>query len=188
MRSRPLLLAGLLVSACVTVDNLQSKLRETTSEYNRGIRWGDIDRAADHLPAESQQAFMDQYEMVKEDLVIVDYEMTRLDYDTNTGVATSRARVDWHTDRVLVVKTTEVDQTWQFHDGKFVLVDERRSSGDPLAVFAEAAENPHPYLPGLETFRKRHQIGEENKPEQGRKGKRRRGPAPAVAGRTPGAS
>lgn len=188
MRSRPLLLAGLLVSACVTVDNLQSKLRETTAEYNRGIRWGDIDRAAEHLPAESQQAFLDQYEMVKEDLVIVDYEMTRLDYDTTTGVATSRARIDWHMDRVLVVKTTEIDQTWQFYDGRFVLVDERRSGGDPLAIFAEAAENPHPWLPGLETFRKRHQIGEENDPKAARRGKRRGAPAPTVAGRAPDAS
>lgn len=156
-------------AACISVDNLQSKLRDTTSEYNRMLRWGDIDRAADHLPAESQQAFLDRYESVKDELVIVDYEMTRLDYEPQTGVATSRARVDWHTDRHLIVKTTEVDQTWQFHEGNFILVDERRCSGDPLAVFADEAEDPHPYLPGLEAFRKKHEIGAENHKDRKRR-------------------
>src|SRR5690606_41297727 len=120
--------------------------------------------------------------------VVLDSERTRPSYGTTTGVASSRARIDWHMDRVVVVKTTEIDQTWQFYDGRFVLVDERRSGGDPLAIFAEAAENPHPWLPGLETFRKRHQIGEENDPKAARRGKRRGAPAPTVAGRAPDAS
>ena len=43
--------------------------------------------------------------------------------------------------------------------------------GTPLSVFAEAAEDPHPYLPGLEAYRKEHKIGEKNKYEK--KSKRR---------------
>lgn len=159
----------------MSIDNIQTKLREQTTEYNRELRWGDIDRAADFLPAGAQRAFLDRHERVKDELVIVDYEMTRLDFEPQTGVATSRTRVDWHTDRELIVKSTEVDQTWQLHEGNFVLVDERRSGGDPLTVFADEAEDPHPYLPGLEAFRKKHEIGEENKPKGKSKRKRRRG-------------
>ena len=50
-----------------------------------------------------------------------------------------------------------------------LLVDERRAGGTPLAIFAEVAEDPHPYLPGLEAYRKEHKIGEENKYDKKKK-------------------
>jgi len=159
--------------SCVSGDGLQTELRNATTEYNRSLRWGDFDRAAEHLPVKSQQAFLEQHEAVREELVIVDYEVTRLDLDAGTGVATSRAEVSWHTDRQLVLKTTEVEQVWQFFAGQFVLVDEHRKHGTPLTVFADPAETPHPYLPGLEVFRKEHSIGPENQPEK--KHRRRKG-------------
>ena len=65
-----------------------------------------------------------------------------------------------------------MDQLWQFHEGRFVLVDERRSGGTPLGIFVEAGEEVHPYLPGLAAYRDAHEIG---KDEDGkRRGKRRR--------------
>lgn len=161
---------SVLLVACATGDGLQEKLRDATEGYNASLRWGDIDRAAEWLPAEAQDAFMNRYESVEDKLVVVDYQMTRLDLDKETGVAGSRAEILWHTDRHLVVKSTRVDQLWQYHEGKFVLVDERRSGGAPLAVFAEIGEGPHPYLPGLEAYRKAHEIGEDNK----KKGPKRR--------------
>ena len=149
---------------------MQEKLRDATAAYNGSLRWGDIDRAAEWLPAEARDRFLARHESVDEELVIVDYQMTRLDLDRETGIAGSRAEIMWHTDRHLVVKTTRVDQLWQFHDGDFVLVDERRSGGDPLAIYAEVEEQPHPYLPGVEAYRKAHEIGKDNK----KKGRRKR--------------
>jgi len=171
MRMRKFVAVGLLASlgGCVTAsEGMQTKFRDATSEYNRMVRWGDVDRAAEHLPAESQQAFLDQYEVLRDELVIVDYELVRLDLEPMTGIASCRARVEWHLDRELVVKTTEIDQIWQFHGGKFVLVDERRASGDPLNLFAETAEDHHPYLPGLDAYRKANAIGQENKKKKGK--------------------
>ena len=114
---------------------------------------------------------MNRHEEVREQLVIVEYEMQRLDLDHERGVAASRALITWHTDDVLIVKNTMVDQLWQFHEGDFVLVDERRAGGEPLPIFAEVDEIPHPYLPGLEAFRTAYEIGKENK---GNKKTRRR--------------
>ncbi|MBL8948111.1 MAG: hypothetical protein JNK45_33355, partial [Myxococcales bacterium] len=50
------LLAILGTSGCMTGDGMQTKLRDATTEYNRAVRWRDVDRAAEFLPAESQQA------------------------------------------------------------------------------------------------------------------------------------
>lgn len=153
---------------------MQTKLRDATSGYNRSLRWGDFDRAAEFLPAEAQMRFLARHEQLEEALVIVDYEVTRLDLDKGTGIAASRAEISWHTERELIVRKTVVDQAWQFHEGRFVLVDERRGGGRPLAAFAEPEEEPHPYLPGLQAYRKTHEIGEENEPDRKRRRSRAR--------------
>lgn len=185
MRIALLLPLGLVLSACMAGNGMQTKLRDTSSAYNRALRWGDIDRAAKYLPAEAQQTFMERYDETAEELVIVDYELTRLDLDREKGVAASRAQIVWHLDRELVVRNTLVDQLWQFHEGNFVLVDERRAGGEPLALFAEVEETPHPYLPGLEPYRDAHEIGKENKGRKKSKRRRRRDakpdPAPQIS-------
>jgi hypothetical protein len=161
-----------LLGACATGDGMQEKLRDATMGYNSSLRWGDIDRAVAWLPVGAHDAFLSRYEQVEDKLVIVDYEMTRLDLDKETGIAGSRAEITWHTDRRLIVETTRVDQLWQFHEGKFVLVDERRAGGSPLAIFAERGEVPHPYLPGVEAYRKAHDIGKDNKKKGGKRRKK----------------
>ncbi len=147
---------------------MQEKLRDATSAYNRSLRWSDYDRAADYVPRIAQPGFLALHDDIGKALVIVDYELTRLDLDKETGIAASRAEISWHTDRRLIVETTAVDQLWQWHEGQFVLVDERRSGGAPLAIFAEPGEDPHPYLPGVEAYRKAYSIGEDDKTKRRR--------------------
>jgi hypothetical protein len=173
---RPLSLAlALLVGGCMTGDGMQTKLRDATTEYNKSLRWRDIDRAAEWLPAESQQTFLARQDEYAKELVVVDYELTRLDLDKVTGVAASRAQIWWHTDDSTVVEKTIVDQLWQYHEGKFVLVDERRASGTRLGLFAER-EGAHPYLPGLKRYRKVHDIGVDKK----KLGKKKPPPEPTI--------
>lgn len=157
------LLALFGTTGCLSGDGMQTKLRDASTEYNRAIRWRDIDRAAEFLPAESQMAFLAKNEELQEELVVVDYELMRLDLDKTTGVAASRAQIWWHTDDSTVIETTAVDQLWQFHEGNFVLVDERRSSGERLSLFPDFVEEEHPWLPGLADYRKTREIGEDNK-------------------------
>jgi hypothetical protein len=167
-------LAVLALAACATGDGMQEKLRDTTAAYNRSLRWSDYDRAASHMPPPAQPAFLAHTDELADALVIVDYELTRLDLDKQTGIAACRAEISWHTDRRLIVETTAVDQLWQWHQGEFVLVDERRSGGAPLAIFAEPGEDPHPYLPGVEAFRKDNAIGVDEKTQRQRRREARR--------------
>ncbi len=152
-----------LLGACMSGDGMQEKLRDASAAYNQALRWRDIDRAAEYLPADAQQRFLADHEDVGEKLVVVDHDVTRLDLDKRTGVAASRVVIWWHLDDSTVVENTTIDQLWQWNDGKFILVDERRASGTPLGLFAEVAEKAHPYLPGLAAYRKHHHIGEANK-------------------------
>ena len=136
------------------------KLYDATRSYNRSLRWGDWDRAAEHLPGNAADAFIDSHMKVEERLVVIDYQMTRLEVDKQNGIAHSQVQISWHTDDHLVVRNTTVDHLWQWYEGRWYLVDERRGSGRPLAIFAEvAAGETHPYLPGLEAFRDEYAIG-----------------------------
>lgn len=186
LATRIAVLSTLLASACATGDGMHDKLRDATSGYNRAVRWSDFDRAAGFLPEASQTAFLTDREELDDRLIIVDYELTRLDLDKETGIAASRAEISWHTDRRLILETTSVDQLWQWHEGAFVLVDERRSGGTPLAIFAEPEEDVHPYLPGIEAYREQFAIGKDEKVERRKRRRaRRRGDAPPSSAPTP---
>jgi hypothetical protein len=166
---------------------MQEKLYEATRSYNRSLRWSDYDRAAAWVPATSEFEFMNQHEDLDDEFVMLDYQLTRLNIDKDNGIAHSRVELQWHMDRTLVVETTAVDQTWQWHGGRWWLVEEWRASGEPMPMFAEkpsAGTAAHPYLPGLEQFRETFAIGEDDE----RKGAAKRSAARAKdPGSAPGA-
>lgn len=155
-----LLASSLTAGGCATSDGMIDKLYDATRVYNRSLRWGDWDRAAEYLPATSTNSFIESHQALEDRLVVIDYQMTRLEIDKPNGIAASQVEISWHTTDHLVVRTTTVDHLWQWHEGRWVLVDERRSGGRPLAIFADLApDQPHPYLPGLEAFRDEYAIG-----------------------------
>jgi hypothetical protein len=155
-----LLTGTVALSGCAAQDGMIEKLYDSTRAYNRSLRWGDWDRAAEHLPQASTNAFIETHQALEDRLVVLDYEMTRMEIDKLNGVAASQVEISWHTADHLVVRTTTVNHLWQWYEGRWVLVDERRSAGKPLAIFPEADDQQdHPYLPGLEGFREEFAIG-----------------------------
>ncbi|TPV94811.1 MAG: hypothetical protein B7733_13440 [Myxococcales bacterium FL481] len=156
-----------LASACASADGMQSKLYDTSRAYNKALRWADYDLAARHVPAPWIEAFLDEHERLARDVVIVDYELTRLGINRERGTAESRVAMQWHTERRLVVETTVLVQAWQWHEGAWLLVDERVASGEPLTFVPSRDAEQHPYLPGLAEFRRMHGIGGETDAETG---------------------
>lgn len=147
-------------SGCAASDGMIDKLRDSARVYNRSLRWSDWDRAAEYLPPASADAFIEHHQDFEDRLVVLDYQLTRLEIDRQNGVAASQVEIQWHTDNQLVVRSTVVDHVWQWYEGRWFLVDERRSDGRPLAIFAERRDDgDHPYLPGLAAFRDEHAIG-----------------------------
>ncbi|RMG99226.1 MAG: hypothetical protein D6705_03735 [Deltaproteobacteria bacterium] len=171
---RSLMPLVLLAAACATGDGMASKFQDASRDYNRYLRWGDQDRAAAFLPQESQGAFVEQRQALDERLELVEVEVTRMTLDKQRGMATARVDVSWHTDRELVVRKTTLEQTWQWFEGNWILVDERRVAGVPLAGFAEPGA-PHPYLPGLDAFRESRHIEADEDAKRPRRARRRDG-------------
>lgn len=170
------------LSACAASDGMVEKLYDTTRAYNRSLRWGDWDRAATHLPAQSVDAFVEAHQAVEEKLVVIDYEMSRIEVDKQSGIAGSQVRISWHTETELVVRETMVEHLWQWHEGRWVLVEERRSGGKPLGIFAEFDEGEHhPWLPGLAAYREEWAIGVPDDEKRKRDRERRKADKAAAA-------
>ncbi len=148
------------VSACANSDGVQDKFYDAARKFNSSLRWGDFDRAAEYLPGSSVNAFLDQHEEHDEELIILEYNIKRMNLIKKKGIARARVEMSWHTDRDVVVRKTTVDETWQYYGGKWFLVDEHRISGDPVTIFSEReTDEEHPYLPGLKEFRENRGIG-----------------------------
>ena len=149
--------------ACATMSGLNDKFDIASRSYNRAVRWGDVDKAMAYLPPESVPGFLAEREDADEEINIVDYERLRVSVDPTEAEGFSRVVVHWHYDDSLVIETSVVDQVWQYYNGAWVLVDEWQVKGEPLFIFAERdeaePETPHPYLPGLSSFRETRMIG-----------------------------
>lgn len=155
-------------------DGMTEKFYEANRNYNRSLRWGDYDRAAEFIPPEGVDAFLDAHEGLDEKIVILDYQPVRFKLDKKAGLAASRMELQWHTEDRLIVERTLVDQVWQWNDGAWVLVDERRAQGEPMSMFIEREEPAHPWLPGLEAYREAHDIGYSDDEKRKRNRKRRK--------------
>lgn len=160
-----LLLSSLTLggAGCAVGSGMQDKFDMASRSYNRAVRWNDLDAAMAYLPSESQPGFLAEREDADDEIEIVDYERVRLSLDPGNAQGSVRVIMRWHYDDSIVVETSVVDQVWQFFDGTWVLVDEWQIKGEPLFLFANREDGetdvPHPYLPGLESFRETRMIG-----------------------------
>lgn len=153
--------AGL--GGCATMNGLSDKFDIASRSYNRALRWDDLDSAMTYLPPESVAGFLAERDVTGDSIKIVDYDRVRVQVDQKLAQGFVRVMLQWHYDDSVTVETCIVDQVWQYHNGDWTLVEEWQIKGTPLFLFAEYDEDhpdaPHPYLPGLASFRETRMIG-----------------------------
>lgn len=145
------------------MNGLSDKFDIASRSYNRALRWDDTDSAVAYLPPESVHGFLAERDTTDDVVKIVDYDRVRVQVDQKRAQGFVRVMLQWHYDDSLTVETCIVEQIWQYHAGDWILVEEWQIKGTPLFFFAEYDEDdpqaPHPYLPGLESFRETRMIG-----------------------------
>lgn len=142
-----LLLAGSL--ACGAGPKRSETLLSDVQGYGDGIRWRKPAQAAVRIPPNERDDFLDERTLLDEDLRIADYEITRLSLrGPDQDRAEVRMRWTWHLDGKVQVHTTVTEQAWERHGKRWLMVEERRVSGEPMPGMAEpAAEPPEPAEP-----------------------------------------
>ena len=120
----------------------KDKVTEAARDYNDGVRWGRYEQAGQHLAKDKRDAFVERHKALDDELEIADYEMTSIEVDkSDRKVTRAYAHLDytWTLKRRGLVERTSTKQTWEEHDGDWVMTKEERVKGAPLTLFDEPA-------------------------------------------------
>jgi hypothetical protein len=142
---RALLLAVLAAPACLSAtqrreDNL---IREART-FNDDVRWSRWEAASAAMPKDDGAAFLARVSAVEGDLMLGDYEVTSINFAAGSEAATVVAHFEWYTRRDPTVRSTTLEQRWEYREGRWTMVKVRRTRGDRLGLVTEPVPPPAP--------------------------------------------
>ncbi|MCG5051634.1 MAG: hypothetical protein KA712_01615 [Myxococcales bacterium] len=133
-------LAGPLWACLSPGQQRQDALLRISREMNNDLRWGRYETAVSHFEPAAGLAFLKRVDLVEDDLVIADHEMTSIKFDEPPVKAKTIVHFEWYTKRDPVVHKTSVEQTWEHREGAWALTKQRRLRGERFPLVTEPAE------------------------------------------------
>ena len=139
---RRLALAGLLLaSACLTTTQRREEdLLLNARMWNDDFRWGRWDIVGQSMPPEENVLFQERRQLVDEDLVIADYEVTAIHFLQQSKAATADVTLEWYKKSDPTVRHASLQQRWENRGGRWLMIKQRRVRGDRFPLVPEPAE------------------------------------------------
>lgn len=140
---RALVVALVVVTGCLSAtqrreDNLVREARL----FNDDFRWARWEAMTTAMPRDDGQMFMGRVGDVGEDLVLADYEVTSITFTDGSRGAKVAVKVEWYMKREPTVKASFLEQRWEFREGRWLMVQQRRTRGDRFPLVTEPAPTP----------------------------------------------
>lgn len=131
MKAITLLVLSLALMACSAgLPKTQSeKLQEAVYEYNRALRWNNIDAASAYLPRADRPAFVSEHK--HGDTVIMGADVLEVSPDYDQGVAEVTVVYEWRAPDGITVTATRIRQLWRYEADAWVLVSRQEIKGAP---------------------------------------------------------
>ena len=128
-----LILASLTLVACACSAGMpkstSEKLQEAVYEYNRALRWNNIDTAATYLPVADRPAFLKEH--TANDTVVMGADVLAVEPDYDRNVAEVTVIYEWRAPDGITVNATRIRQLWQYDDDAWRLVSRQEVKGEP---------------------------------------------------------
>ena len=132
-------------SGCLSgAQRRQETLSRASREFAEGLRWGRYDQVASHLSAEEARLFSQRLGYVGPELAMADAEITSINLADDATHATVIADFSWYNQRKALVRAATVQQDWEWHDGRWLCVRQRRLRGDRFPLVPEPLMTPPP--------------------------------------------
>lgn len=129
-----------LTAGCMTpAQEKQDTLLRNSRELNNDIRWARYDTAAAHFEAAEGLRFLGRADLVAEELIIADHEMTSIKFDNPPVKAKTIAHFEWYMKNDLVIHKTLVEQSWELMSGSWRITSQRRLRGQRFPLVPEAS-------------------------------------------------
>ncbi len=128
-------------SGCMSpAQQRQDTLLRLSREFNNDVRWGRYDTAAAQFERAEGVRFLQRVELVSEELVIADHEMTSIKFEDGGTKAKTIAMFEWYTKRDPVIRKTSVAQDWVFDQGAWQVTKQTRLRGPRFPLVTEPLE------------------------------------------------
>ena len=123
------LVAVLAACGAAMPKSTAAKLQEAVYEYNRALRWNNIDTAATYLPPADRPAFLKEHK--GDATIVMGADVLSVDPDYAHEVAEVTVLFEWRAPDGITVNTTRIRQLWRYRDGAWLLVSRQEVKAEP---------------------------------------------------------
>lgn len=153
--NRTLVLAAILAGAaasCMTpTQRREEELVTNARLWNDDFRWGRWGIVGQSMPPEDQQLLQERCNLVEDDLVIADYEVTSIRFLKHSQAATVDVNLEWYRKTDPTVRRASLQQRWEQRGARWLMVKQRRVRGDRFPLVPESAPEPDAPKPAAES-------------------------------------
>ncbi len=146
MKRRLELAIVLLIATAACVITPAQRREETLAReahmFNDDLRWSRYEQAVRSLPPDEAPLFMGRVNAVGEELTWGDSDVVSITFGVPSETAVVVVKVDWYYRRDQIVKSTTLEQRWQFTDGRWSMIKQRRLRGDRFPLVTEPVTPP----------------------------------------------
>jgi hypothetical protein len=140
MKSIAGIVALLVVDALGCLTPSQRREEDLVREariFNDDFRWGRWDVLGQSMPPEENALFQARKDLLDNDLVIVDYEVTSIRFLQNSQAATVDVHIEWYMKSDPSVRQTTLVQRWELRGSHWMMIKQRRVRGARLPLVPE---------------------------------------------------
>lgn len=141
MRRMALAMAlSLCALACMTpTQRREDDLVHDARMWNDDFRWARWDIVGQSLTPEENALFQERRNLVGNDLVIADYEVTSVHFLPGSHAALVEVSLEWFRKSDPSVRQATLQQRWEQRSGRWMMIKQRRARGDRFPLVPEPA-------------------------------------------------
>ena len=138
-------LLGLALAGCFSASQKrEDDLIRDARMFNDDLRWARWDQMASSMLAEEKRLFLARVELVGSDLVMCDFEVKNVHFETGSSVAMVTVYLEWYLKADPSVRHATLEQRWESREGRWIMIKQRRSHGDRFPLVNEPVAKADP--------------------------------------------
>jgi hypothetical protein len=130
-----------LTSGCLSSSQRrQEDLIRDARMFNDDFRWGRWEFLGQAMPPEENELFQARKNLVGDELVIADYEVTSVRFLESSQGATVEVSLQWYKKSEPSLRQATLQQRWEYRTGRWLMIRQRRIRGDRFPLVPESIE------------------------------------------------
>jgi hypothetical protein len=135
-----LCLAASGVGCIAPTQRRQDDLLRDARMFNDDFRWGRWDILGQSMTAEENALFQARKNLVDDNLVLADYEVTSVTFLQAAEAAVVDVKLEWYKKNDPSVRQATLQQRWEYRGARWMMIKQRRVRGDRFPLVPEPSE------------------------------------------------